>query len=35
LTDLHRNDGTQLLPLIDGIGAIAGDAVGLASDRSG
>jgi transposase len=31
LTGGHRNDVTQLLPLIDGIGAIAGNAAGLAS----
>ena len=32
LTGGHRNDVTQLLPLIEGIGAIAGNAVGRASD---
>ena len=35
LTGGHRNDVTQLLPLVDGIGAIAGNAVGLAGDRTG
>jgi transposase len=35
LTGGHRNDVTQLLPLVDGIGAIAASAVGLAGDRIG